>query len=314
MKNSISDETKHFFHVVSNIRPIVWIGAYVALMPIFGFIYWALPDTQFRIPDGAGTDYWSWLYYSVVTITTLGFGDYTPAHVWAQIFTAIEVMLGLVLIGFFLNAVGAMKSEIDVTSEVERQKRAHAAMEREKLLVIIPGVMHTLNNFLAYCYAVTTPLNERRDDKEYNPDFTFADMADLFSPTGLPTDHTRLPAASRLISSAGQTALALDSLQTRVDLSLWPDILDDCFSFVAAYQMFSSADTLSGNVLNLVKDKGVSTDEEARARISKEMESVGKEPAPGDADDLHPVAELYYFIKENAATAMQLEQKLIRFT
>lgn len=314
MKNSISDETKHFFHVVSNIRPIVWIGAYVALMPLFGLIYWALPDTQFRIPEGAGTDYWSWLYYSVVTITTLGFGDYTPAHVWAQIFTAVEVMLGLVIIGFFLNAVGAMKSEIDVTSEVERQKRAHAEMERQKLHVIIPGVIHTLNTFLSYCYAVTTPVNKRGDDKEYNPGFTYADKADLFTPTGLPTDHTRLPGVSRLISSAGQTALALDSLQTRVDLSLWPEVLDDCFSFVASYQMFSSADTLTGNVLNLVKDINVKTDEEARSRISKELESAGKEPVAGDPADLHPVAELYYFIKENAAIALRLEEKLSSLT
>ncbi len=310
MKNNISDETKHFFHVVSNIRPIVWIGAYVALMPIFGFIYWGLPDTQFRIPDGAGTDYWSWLYYSVVTITTLGFGDYTPAHLWAQIFTALEVMLGLVILGFFLNAVGSMKSEIDVTSEVEKQKRAHAAMEREKLLVMIPGVLHTLGNFLSYCYAVTTPISKRGDDKEFDAGFTYSDMADMFKPSGLPNDHTRLPAASRLISSASQTSLALDSLQSKVDLALWPEVLDDCFSFVASYQMFSSADTLSGNVLNLVGDKSVTTEEEARARVAKEMAGVGKEPVDSDPEDLHPVAELYYFIKENAAIAMQLEQKL----
>ena len=72
---SLSDRTKHFFHIVSNIRPIIWIGLYVCLTPIFATIYWALPDGQFRIPDNAGTDWGSWFYYSIVTITTLGFGD-----------------------------------------------------------------------------------------------------------------------------------------------------------------------------------------------------------------------------------------------
>ena len=71
-------------YVVSNIRPIVWIALYVALVPVFALIYWWLPDSQFRIPDSAGTDFGSWVYYSIVTITTLGFGDYTPAHGWAQ--------------------------------------------------------------------------------------------------------------------------------------------------------------------------------------------------------------------------------------
>ena len=106
MKTDISNRVRHFFHVVSNIRPIVWIGLYVVVTPVFALIYMALPDWQFRIPDGAGTDFGSWLYYSIVTITTLGFGDYTPAHGWAQAVTAVEVMCGLIFLGLFLNAVG----------------------------------------------------------------------------------------------------------------------------------------------------------------------------------------------------------------
>lgn len=98
---NLSNKTRHFFHVVSNIRPIIWIGSYVLITPIFALIYWALPDSQFRIPEGAGTDFGSWFYYSIVTITTLGFGDYTPAHGWAQAVTAVEVTCGLVFLGFF---------------------------------------------------------------------------------------------------------------------------------------------------------------------------------------------------------------------
>ncbi|MDE6692958.1 MAG: potassium channel family protein, partial [Muribaculaceae bacterium] len=92
---TISARIRHFFHVISNVRPIIWIGSYIALVPVFALIYWALPDSQFRIPDGAGVDFGSWLYYSIVTITTIGFGDYTPAHGWAQCVTAVEVMCGL---------------------------------------------------------------------------------------------------------------------------------------------------------------------------------------------------------------------------
>ena len=112
---TISDRLKHFFHVVSNIRPIVWIALYVAVIPLFALIYQAIPAGQFRIPDGGTTDFGSWLYYSIVTITTLGFGDYTPTQGIAQSVTAVEVMCGLIFLGLFLNAVGSMKSEIDVT-------------------------------------------------------------------------------------------------------------------------------------------------------------------------------------------------------
>lgn len=249
MKYSISDRLKHFFHVVSNVRPIVWIGAYVALVPVFAVLYWLLPDGQFRIPDGGTTDFGSWIYYSIVTITTLGFGDYTPCLGWSQAVTAVEVMCGLILLGLFLNAVGSMKSEIDVESELEKQRRLHYAAERDKLVKIVPNVKYLLNTFLAYCYAVTTPLDRRKDaEGEYNSDFTTDDMRDMYEPSGLPIDHTSLPAVSRLMHSATHTALALDSMQMRVDLSLWPDVLEDCFGFVAAYQMYATADELKEKV------------------------------------------------------------------
>ena len=69
MEKKYAPRIYHFFHAASMVRPIIWIASYVALVPVFALIYWWLPDGQFRIPDGAGTDFGSWLYYSIVTIT-----------------------------------------------------------------------------------------------------------------------------------------------------------------------------------------------------------------------------------------------------
>ncbi len=306
-----SPRAYHFFHVLSNVRPMVWVLFYLALVPIFAVIYWALPDGQFRIPDGSGTEFGSWIYYSIVTITTLGFGDYTPAHGWAQTFTAVEVGFGLVVMGLFLNSVGSMKSEIDVTSEVEKQKRAHFELEKDKLQKSLPVLLHNISKFLAYCYAVTTPVSKRqKDGGEYNPDFTIQDMADMFKPSGLDIDKTNIPAVDRLLKKAAQTSLCLDSLQSRVDLTLWPDLLEDSFSFVADYQMFSSADDLAdhpGMLLTAEQQAEAGTVEE---KISKAIASW-EGPVNLEAESpLRPVAELYYFIKGTAAAATKLEQAL----
>lgn len=196
-----SNRIRHFFHVVSNVRPIIWIGSYIALVPVFAVIYQLLPDGQFRIPDGAGTDFGSWLYYSIVTITTLGFGDYTPAHGMAQCVTAVEVMCGLTILGFFLNAVGSMKSEIDVTSEIERQRQLHSAAEKDKLIKMRPLLLKRLDNFIYHCENNTTQ--------------------------------------SQLTRAAFNISLALDSLQTRVDLTEWPELLESCFTLVADCQLFT---------------------------------------------------------------------------
>jgi hypothetical protein len=44
-------------------------------------------------------------YFSATTVTTLGFGDITPVSTWARVLSAAEAVLGVVIIGLFLNAV-----------------------------------------------------------------------------------------------------------------------------------------------------------------------------------------------------------------
>lgn len=44
-------------------------------------------------------------YFSATTITTLGYGDITPITSTARVFVAIEAILGVVIVGLFLNAV-----------------------------------------------------------------------------------------------------------------------------------------------------------------------------------------------------------------
>lgn len=310
--NSLSRKFRHYFHVVSNVRPLYWIMIYLAAMPVFALIYYLLPDSQFRIPDGGATDYWSWLYYSIVTITTLGFGDYTPAHGWAQAITAIQAVFGISIFGFFLNSVGAMKSEIDVESEIEKQRMLHEAAEKDKLLQSVPAVIHNINRYLAYCYVVTTRVADRDKGKdEFNPDFKFSDMADLYKPTGLPFDHTRRPAVDALLKSAANTSLCLDSLQSRIDLSIWPKLLKDCFDFVANYQLFSQADSLLSKTSSLVNLAGgnLST-KEAEKRLSDKLASTTSVPDSAVEGDMYPIVELYDYIRENGEIARRIEVTL----
>ena len=308
MKYTLSQHVAHFFHVVSNIRPVVWIGLYVCITPIFALIYWGLPDGQFRIPDNASTDYGAWLYYSIVTITTLGFGDYTPAHGAAQAVTAVEVMCGLIFLGFFLNAVGSLKSEIDVESEIEKQKAVHHSMELEKLQKSVPMIINSLNIFMAYCYAVTTPEDKRKGEEiNYNPDFRINDLRGMFEPSGLPFDRTTLPAVERLMHSASQSSLALDSLQQRVDLTLWPELLEYCFSFVANFQMFSNTDLMFRNPDKIILSNSEGNDEAVEKKLSEKIAEWNADTDLSLDPDLKAVEELYEFIKENAESAKEIE-------
>jgi len=50
-------------------------------------------------------NYLRMLYFSVVTITTLGFGDIVPISTLSRIAVTTEAVLGVVLIGLFLNSL-----------------------------------------------------------------------------------------------------------------------------------------------------------------------------------------------------------------
>ncbi|MBD3176116.1 MAG: hypothetical protein GF320_13130, partial [Armatimonadia bacterium] len=55
------------------------------------------PDGPMRV-----TDLGHALYFSVVTFTTLGYGDYRPSPGWGQFFSSAEALLGVVLMSLFL--------------------------------------------------------------------------------------------------------------------------------------------------------------------------------------------------------------------
>jgi voltage-gated potassium channel Kch len=65
---------------------------------------------------------WSWvdsLYFSVVAVTTVGFGDLTPTTDGAKLFTVAYILIGLGIIGLYLNA----RVEHSRRKRVERGRR-----------------------------------------------------------------------------------------------------------------------------------------------------------------------------------------------
>lgn len=50
------------------------------------------------------------LYFSVVTITTLGYGEIVPTHNCTKLLTSLQATSGVVLVGLFLNSLFANRS------------------------------------------------------------------------------------------------------------------------------------------------------------------------------------------------------------
>lgn len=83
----------------SLLRWAVW-SALIA--HFFAFIYWILGSTQFSMAY-LEFNFPNMLYYSIVTFTTLGFGDISPTTTGAAFIVSLEVISGYVMLGGLIS-------------------------------------------------------------------------------------------------------------------------------------------------------------------------------------------------------------------
>lgn len=79
----------------SRAKIVVFLFTVIILVTLAGTIMYLLegtvPDTKFRsIPDG--------IYWAIVTMTTVGYGDVVPTTAWGKFMSAILILLGYSLI------------------------------------------------------------------------------------------------------------------------------------------------------------------------------------------------------------------------
>jgi voltage-gated potassium channel Kch len=73
---------------------------YAFLVIAFALLYWLCPSfwsSRLSLIES--------FYFSVVTITTLGYGDITPQTDAARLATSAQSLSGIFVIGLFLNAI-----------------------------------------------------------------------------------------------------------------------------------------------------------------------------------------------------------------
>ena len=59
-----------------------------------------------RAPPSSSNSYLRMLYFSAVTSTTLGYGDIVPIGDIVRMLIIAQTIIGVVIIGFFINSVG----------------------------------------------------------------------------------------------------------------------------------------------------------------------------------------------------------------
>lgn len=73
---------------------------------LFALAYWIAGNFEGHTvnDDGKKANFWELLYFSVVSITTLGYGDFSPSGV-SRVFAGLEAIFGIVFIGYSIAQV-----------------------------------------------------------------------------------------------------------------------------------------------------------------------------------------------------------------
>ncbi|MCY4047010.1 MAG: potassium channel family protein [Candidatus Dadabacteria bacterium] len=161
-------------------RPLYILLLYMGGILLFALIYWILPHGSF----GKNLSLIESIYLSVVTITTLGYGDITPTNGLGMAITMFESIFGIVIIGAFINS--AWKSHTNKIEQEQSRKIQETLKEknRNNLLSYVSYSKSLIDDYQLVNFEITTPMSERSGKEPVlNFEFQLSDMRDIFYPS-----------------------------------------------------------------------------------------------------------------------------------
>lgn len=151
---------------------------YLLTIFIFGYIYWvfSIPfskggiDVVLSLPHST--------YFSVVTITTLGYGDISPLNLWGMLLTGTEAILGIITLGLLLNSIS-----IEISNKNYNEMRLQQTSIAISLLYLpnystISSYMHTISDLAKYYSDLKHPILDGTELKEEDIDIFKSSLND----------------------------------------------------------------------------------------------------------------------------------------
>ena len=278
-------------------RPHVYGLLYLSLIPIYATFYYFFPSIT-----GPERSYIECLYFSTVTITTLGYGDITPLDEIGQLVTASESLLGVISIGLFLNAIASARSDRVRGEQEERDVTIYRETQRARLNGHYSLIRPIVERYRHAVIDVTRPRDS--EPREYNPNFELKDMKDLFKPTLLLRERYLRPAVFGYLEIAGTLHKEISDLIKNVDLRCFPDTENLSLQLVEAITSFD----YSGAILSATETRA--GDKKFSDLASEMLENYNGDYLIQGSNALDGYIALYHQIKIVMQILSQLENEV----
>lgn len=146
--------------------------SYVVIILYFGFIYSNIPD----IFSEENSTFGSALYLSVITITTLGYGNITPASNLSMGFIALESIVGIIYIALFSGAIWQTYVSNLEKAQAKQIKRELSTLNTRKLKMFANYFLLLINDYRIAYKQFMIPLSKISKNSKLNVDFKYDEL------------------------------------------------------------------------------------------------------------------------------------------
>ncbi len=291
-------------------QPLNWAWAYLLTIVVFAVLYLFVPNNWGGCEPINGII--DSLYFSVVTITTLGFGDtYPVSGSPVRILVMIEAILGIVIIGMFLNDMALAQSKLIDKKNKDRAESLRKDTAIEKLKKFNHILTPMIERYLRGVYEVITPMDKRSNKyppniMEYNFKFEFHDMYDLYSKSLLMSNDYDEPVLFAHFRNQEGMFDELRYFASNADLDYWPDLEGEVYSFIANHREFMFKDAL----ISFYNKIGVSDKKRLTEMISQEIKKHDGQLKFRESNIMTPYEVFYVSLKENIQTIIKIKKMM----
>lgn len=287
--------------------PKIWGLIYILLIPTFAILYALMPTGSYHgiSPSELWIEHiYNCIYFSVITITTLGYGDMFPLTLFAKTVVILETVFGMLTIGMFLNSVAMMKSKIDLEIETQKQDCLKKNAEILKLSRQYTLLKREILEYVRLTTKITTPGYQGNNQYTYNPNFKFQDLKDMYQITGQFKDSLSEPAINIYYRAQKVMANRLELVLTTVNLSYWPDLEEDILNVLHNIKIYDNEGFIVSQSKMSAGDKKLS---ESWMEIVKNWnEQVDYKPH----STINPYISLYRLIKANMPLTVSIMERI----
>ena len=234
-------------------------GAFFGLILACAAVFaWLLPAAAFSRPiQGYGDA----LYFSVVTVTTLGYGDISPISGWAKAVSASEALLGYILAGTLLYRLSLAYSAREATRHRERFRRLTRRFRKE--------VMAMTRSALSYLYPQLddegmntgdVPDDPRRLTKkiEADPNFAPDDVYEhFFQVMRKATDRERLLGSLHRLEDLMADQPYFVEMAAMVETVEYTELTEGCLATIENLERFLESDELQSIRADAEKNRAI---------------------------------------------------------